>query len=156
METKPGKSDQPASPAASDNVLTLCHMLSNRIGRAFISDMAKFDVTIPEWRVLLTLALHGNTSGYIIAGRWAMDKMAVNRAIARLEERGLIEKQRNDKDRRIIDLSLTRAGRTMYDRLIPVANERYHKLMAGLDRAEARAFRDLLSKMIMHADDIAH
>lgn len=117
--------------------------------------MAKHDVTIAEWRVLLTLALHGNASGKEITSRWAMDKMAINRAIASLEKRGLVEKRRDGADRRVINLSLTDRGRALYDKLLPAANARYHKLMAGLERDEAQLLRDILVKMIAHADSLA-
>lgn len=144
-----------ARPGKGDHVLTLCHMLANRIGRTFVNDMARHDVTIAEWRVLLTLALHGQATGKQITSRWAMDKMAVNRAIASLEKRGLLEKQRDGGDRRVVNLSLTAEGRVLYDTLLPAANARYHELMAGLERDEARQLRDILVKMIAHADSLA-
>ncbi|TAK47260.1 MAG: MarR family transcriptional regulator [Xanthobacteraceae bacterium] len=139
-------------PTGSDDVLALCHMFANRIGKVFASELAKYDVTIAEWRVILSL--HKNVSGQEITRRWAMDKMAVNRAIASLEQRGLIKKVRNDKDRRIIDLSLTRSGQALYEKLLPVANARYRRLMMGLDKSETKLLREILIKMIIHADSI--
>ncbi len=147
--------DLSARPGRSDHVLTLCHMLANRIGRTFVNDMARHDVTIAEWRVLLTLAVNGQATGKQITSRWAMDKMAVNRAIASLEKRGLLEKRRDGGDRRVVNLSLTAKGRALYEKLLPAANARYHELMAGLDRDEARQLRDILVKMIAHADSLA-
>ena len=42
---------------ADDKPLSLVHVLSNRIGRAFHGEIeTKFGITIAEWRVLLTLA----------------------------------------------------------------------------------------------------
>jgi DNA-binding MarR family transcriptional regulator len=140
-------------PASGDDVLALCHMFANRIGKVFASELAKYDVTIAEWRVILSL--HGNVSGQEITRRWAMDKMAVNRAIASLERRRLIKKWRNDRDRRIIDLALTKRGQALYEKLLPAASDRYHKLMAGLDKSETKLLREILTKMIIHADSLA-
>ena len=147
-----------ATPAAqlgpNDHVLTLCHMLANRIGKAFASELENQDMTVAEWRVMLTLAQHQNASGQEITGRWAMDKMAVNRAISSLDQRGLIRKMRSSEDRRTINLQLTAAGRKMYDALLPMANDRYHELLSGLDKNEEKQLRQTLLKLITHTDSL--
>jgi DNA-binding MarR family transcriptional regulator len=142
-------------PGPDDHVLTLCHMLSNRIGKAFVAEMEAHEITVAEWRVLLTLALNATASGKEITERWAMDKMAVNRAISSLQKRNLIEKNQSSEDRRVINLMLTTSGQNMYDTLVPIANQRYHKLMAGLDKPEEQHLRATLLKMILHADSLA-
>lgn len=141
-------------PGPQDHVLTLCHMLSNRIGKAFAADLESQNITIAEWRVLLTLAEHAPASGQEITERWAMDKMAVNRAIKSLQGAGLIEKKANPTDKRVINLLLTKAGRTLYSQILPNANERYHQLLAGLDRTEEKHLREMLLKMISHVDGL--
>ena len=52
---------------ADDKPLSLVHVLSNRIGRAFHGEIeTKFGITIAEWRVMLTLASEkGGGSVYI-------------------------------------------------------------------------------------------
>jgi DNA-binding MarR family transcriptional regulator len=142
-------------PGSNDHVLTLCHMLSNRIGKAFAAELESQDVTIAEWRVLLTLAQYESVSGKEITGRWAMDKMAVNRAISSLQRRDLIQKKVNSADKRVIDLMLSAQGRKLYDQLLPVANERYHKLLAGLNSIEEKQLRATLLKLIVHVDGVA-
>ena len=141
-------------PGPTDHVLTLCHMLSNRIGKAFALELENRNITVAEWRVLLTLAQYEPASGQAITGRWAMDKMAVNRAISSLQAQGLIEKKKNNKDKRVIDLLLTKPGRHLYEQLVPLANDRYHKLIAGLDKQEEKQLRETLLKMIIHVDGI--
>jgi DNA-binding MarR family transcriptional regulator len=144
-----------AQPGSNDHALTLCHMLSNRIGKAFAAELESRDVTIAEWRVLLTLAQYEPVSGKEITGRWAMDKMAVNRAISSLQMRDLIKKKINSADKRVIDLMLSTSGRTLYDQLLPIANERYHKLLAGLNSIEEKQLRATLLKLIIHVDEMA-
>ena len=141
-------------PNSSDHVLTLCHMLSNRIGKAFAEELDSQAITVAEWRVLLTLAQHSPASGKQIAGRWAMDKMAINRAISSLQRRNLIKKKINSVDKRVIDLMLSASGHKLYDQLLPVANERYHKLLSGLNSIEEKQLRTTLLKLIVHVDEI--
>ncbi len=142
-----------AQPGPKDNVLALCHMLSNRIGKAFIQELDKFGISVAEWRVLLTLGLYERATARDITNRWAMDKMAVSRAVSRLEEQGCIEKQKNNRDKRSYHLTLTSAGHEMYNKMLPAANTHYHKLVAGLDRAELAAFRKTMNKLIVQADE---
>ena len=143
-----------ANPGNGDHVLALSHMLSNRIGKAFASDLPKYDLTVAEWRVMLTLAAHGQASGDEITNRWAIDKMAVNRAVASLVRRQLVSKKQCSQDRRIVHLSLTLSGNALYDRVLPVANNRYRELLTCLDKTEIMQLHQALTKMIAHADAI--
>ncbi len=139
-------------PGGGDHVLALTHMLSNRIGKAFAADLLKVDLTVAEWRVMLTLALQGQASGEEITRQWAIDKMSVNRAAAGLVRRRLVSKEQSIQDRRIVHLSLTRRGSALYDKLLPVANKRYRELLACLSRSEVSQLRQMLTRMIAHTD----
>jgi len=131
-------------------------MLSNRIGKSFAPGLEASGLSVAEWRVLLTLALVETASGQEITSRWALDKMAVNRAISALEKRHLVRKNTDTDDKRTRLLTLTAAGRRLYERQLPAANDRYRMLMAGLNRKEQTNLRDLLIKMIAHIDSVAN
>lgn len=81
----------------------------------------EFGISIPEWRVLVHLAHSGDVSVRDIEARVAMEKSKVSRAASRLEASGLIVKSVNDSDRRLLQLSLTRKGRMMMMKLLPLA-----------------------------------
>lgn len=147
--------NSPAQPDQQDHVLALCHMLSNRIGKTFSSELENYGITAAEWRVILTLGLHENASGQDITNRWAMDKMAVSRAIAALEEHNLVKKQQNKKDKRSFDLTLTRTGKALYSKILPSANHLYHEILSCLSKQEAKALRNSLIKVIKHIDNVA-
>ncbi|MGE5146774.1 MAG: MarR family winged helix-turn-helix transcriptional regulator, partial [Candidatus Eiseniibacteriota bacterium] len=118
----------PAIQIASDNILAAVHVLSSRISRAFDAKLAKsHDLSPPEWRVLLTLAQHPEASANEITTAWAMEKMAVSRAVRRLERLGRIRRRVDGADRRRYALELTPEGRRLYQRILPMANARYHE-----------------------------
>ena len=127
-------------------------MLSNRIGRAFIIELELKNFNVAEWRVLLTIAQNAPTTGIKITSQWAMDKMTVNRSIASLHKRGLIQKK-NNQDRRKIDLVLTPSGVIAYRDILPIANDRYHKIMESLSKTEEQSLRQTLLKIINHIDN---
>ena len=146
--------DSVAQPGPRDHVLTLCHMLANRIGKTFYQELEKFGFTLAEWRVMLTLATHQKASSKDITSRWAMDKMAISRAVSNLENRQLIEKRNNNKDKRSYDMKLTKTGQAVCDKMLPLANKHYHKLVADLDKPTMLAFRSTLIGLITKVDEL--
>ncbi len=141
----------PADPA-TENILALTHILSNRIGQAFHDEVvAANGLTLAEWRVILTLAHAPGMTAAEITDRWAMDKMAINRAIRRLERAGRLSRRRRTDDRRSYALTLTPAGRRLYRKVVPTANARYRDLVACLTAEEQAALRTALAKLIARA-----
>jgi DNA-binding MarR family transcriptional regulator len=69
-----------------------------------------------------------------------MHKTRVSRAIAHLEKRGLMTRVTSSADRRELGLRLTKAGRRVYEELVPLALERESILLACLTREQLRAF----------------
>jgi DNA-binding MarR family transcriptional regulator len=109
----------------------------------------RFGLDIPEWRVIATVgpAMAGPTTGctaQYIASSTRMHKTRVSRAIAHLEERGLMTRVTSSADRREMELRLTKAGRRMYSELVPLALERESILLACMSRDQLRAFTTAL------------
>ena len=100
----------------------------------------RFGLDIPEWRVLVTVGSGRECTAQYIAGSTRMHKTRVSRAIAHLEERGLIERASSAADRRALQLRLSKAGRRNYQELVPLALERERTLLACLNKDELRGF----------------
>ena len=141
--------------ATADDILSDVHVLANLIGRTFSGQLEDtFGMSVPEWRVLLTLARHPGFTAAEITNRWAMDKMAISRAIQRLEGDGHISRDRNPSDRRSFRLSLTASGNALYQKILPAANKRYHEVVSCLTRDELSGLRGSLEKLIAHAEGL--
>lgn len=138
-----------------DDLLSEIHVLANLVARAFSGQLDDaFDVSVPDWRVLLTLARHPGLTAAEITNRWAMDKMAISRAIQRLEAEGHIRRDRNSHDRRSFSLSLTEDGMKFYATILPLANERYHAFLSCLSKEEQASLRQSVDKLISHAETL--
>ena len=145
----------PFQEASADDLLSDVHVVANLIGRAFADQLDEnFGVSVPEWRVLLTLARHPGLTAAEITNRWAMDKMAISRAIQRLETDGHISRDRNPSDRRSYKLSLTEAGEALHQKILPAANQRYREFISCLSHDELVNLRGSLEKLIAHAGDM--
>jgi DNA-binding MarR family transcriptional regulator len=150
-----GASGQPGHPVLG-NVLALTHVVSNHISRAFDNEIeGRYDLSLSEWRVMLTLAHEPGATAVVIINNWTMDKMAVSRAVSKLEARGLIRRKQNTEDRRSYSLSLTARGRKTYDGILPYANQRYHELLEPLNTRELDALKNALEKLNRRAIDLS-
>jgi len=127
------------------NVLSslVSHALTRVYGR-------RYGIGIPEWRVLVTLGEYGVMTGKAIGGHTHMHKTKVSRAVAQLELRKLVSRRANREDLREAFLSLTPAGRAVYEEAAPVALEftnRLSEVVAPSDRAAFdRAVRQLTER----------
>lgn len=118
--------------------------------RIFSEEVAKiyrerFELSIPEWRVLAHLMKEGKASVRDIEARVAMEKSKVSRATDRLRERGLLTKRADTMDRRLLHIELTDDGKALMTELIPEVRAFQKDLEArlgsdfdGLDRALTR------------------
>ena len=108
-------------------------VLTNHVSDAIARQYSeRFDLTIPEWRVMAAL---GNTPGLSaseVATRTAMDKVAVSRAVARLLAKGHIERGTASHDKRQSVLRLSDEGWKIYDQVAPLALEHEQRLLAHL------------------------
>ena len=77
-------------------------------------------IGVPEWRVLVTLGEYGLTTAKAIGLHSHMHKTKVSRAVALLERRKLVTRRANRADLREAFLSLTPAGRAIYNDLAPL------------------------------------
>lgn len=120
-------------------------VLSNRINLAISRDYhRRFGLAITEWRVMSTLGRKAGMSAGEVAAHTALDKVAVSRAVAHLLERGLIQREIHDDDRRRSVLGLTDAGAKVHDEVAPLVLD-YHKRMFETFGKEER---DTLEKLI--------
>jgi DNA-binding MarR family transcriptional regulator len=110
----------------------------------------RYGIGIPEWRVLVTLGQYGVVTGKTIGAHTHMHKTKVSRAVAQLEQRKFITRRSNRADLREAFLSLTPAGRAIYDEAAPIAldfTNRLSEVVAPSDRAAfERAVRQLTQR----------
>ena len=125
----------------------LASLVSQALSRIYVE---RYGLGVPEWRVLVTLGQFGVMTGKAIGAHSHMHKTKVSRAVAELEKRKLIGRRANRADLREAFLSLTSAGRAIYDEAAPIAldfTSRLSEVVAPSDRAAFdRAMRQLTER----------
>lgn len=119
-------------------------VLANTMSAALAEAYAeRFQLSIPEWRVIAVLALSPGLSSAQVAERTAMDKVAVSRAVASLTRARRIERGVEESDRRRSSLRLTTRGVAVYNEVVPWALAYQDAVMRGLG-PRARQSLDML------------
>jgi DNA-binding MarR family transcriptional regulator len=123
-------------------------VLSNRVSQTIADTyVERFGLAVTEWRVIAVLGRFPGLSANGVAERTAMDKVAVSRAVARLLERGLLEREVHGDDRRRSVLALSEVGYSVYDEVAPMALACEQRLIATLDEDERATLDRLLVKL---------
>lgn len=111
----------------------------------------RFALKIAEWRVMAVLgdaeASGGSLTQRGLTAATVMDKVAVNRAVKVLEERGLVARVPNPDDGRSHLLALTEEGRAIHAEVMPLARATERELLAGLAPEEEAQLRHLLATL---------
>jgi DNA-binding MarR family transcriptional regulator len=111
----------------------------------------KFGISLVELRVILTIShLPGLLANQVI-DVWALEKMAVSRAIQGLLSRKLLRRAFDSEDKRRRPLYLTSEGAEMYGKIWPGAERHYSDLMNALTPAEYEIFTVAADKLIDRA-----
>lgn len=115
----------------------------------------RFGLKIPEWRVMAVLGDSGRMTQRALTAATVMDKVAVNRAVKILEERGLVGRVPNPDDGRSHLLELTGEGRAIHAEVMPLARATERELLDGFNPDEEALLRRLLAEMRSRADLLA-
>jgi DNA-binding MarR family transcriptional regulator len=115
----------------------------------------RYHIGVPEWRVLVTLGQYGVMTGKAIGAHSHMHKTKVSRAVALLEQRKLVARRANKADMREAFLSLTPAGRAIYQDLAPIARDFVARLAEDISASDQAAFERVLTLLIDRAAVLA-
>jgi DNA-binding MarR family transcriptional regulator len=130
-------------------------VLANTISGSLAGAYARrFELRIPEWRVLAVLGNYPGSSARQVAERTAMDKVAVSRAIASLIDRGRVERRTDPADRRRSVLSLTSRGQRLLARIAPLARQYEQRLVSQLCPEDQATLDRLLATLLARAREL--
>ena len=110
------------------------------------------DVTLTEWRMIAIIGDSGESTMTGISREVGVDKALVSRTVKTLIDRKLIDAARDDNDHRVQRLSLTPAGKALFDRLLPRMQARQRFLRAALTPDELAALESAVDKLMVAAE----
>ena len=141
------------APGIRDLLSYRLHVVANLLSRgAELRYRREFGVSLWEWR---TVALLGGAAGAQslneLARAAGIDKSQMSRVVSGLAARRLVLRSIDAEDARGVKLTLTRAGRTLYEGLIRAAAERNGAFLDCLTAKERAALDEALAKLAARA-----
>jgi DNA-binding MarR family transcriptional regulator len=130
----------------------VANLVSQALSRIYAE---RYSIGVPEWRVLVTLGQYGMMTGKAIGAHSHMHKTKVSRAVALLERRKLLTRKANRADMRESFLTLTAAGRAMYEDLAPVALDFAMRLSEAIEPADRSAFERAVDRLTERSAKLA-
>lgn len=100
-----------------------------------------------EWRVIFHLGRYGDMTARQICDRGNLHKTKVSRAVAALEKRRFLKRNRMESDRRHEVLSLTQAGKTAFEKLSQSAQRYQSELSKEFSKKEFAVLTKCLKRL---------
>ncbi|SAL63514.1 MarR family transcriptional regulator [Caballeronia choica] len=106
------------------------------------------NVTSPQVGILLSMTDGAATTPFELARLLGIDTGLMTRMLDRLETRGLLERSRSVEDRRVVNLTLTKAGRAVAARIPEIAPVVLNARLQKFSSEEFDELRRLLHKFL--------
>lgn len=130
-------------------------VVANRVSQSIARVISrKFDLQIPEWRILTVLQKFSPCSALFLAEKTAMDPARVSRAQQRLSDLRLLTARQDPQDKRRLIVDLTPKGREIALALQPDAMAIERELLGCLTDAEKRALETIMSKLFNETEHL--
>lgn len=122
--------------------------------QVFAEEAGDLEITPVQEALLLVLSKRSNVDQKTLAEVLALDRSTAGDVLDRLEKRGLLTRSENEADRRSRIVNLTRKGRSLSQKLRPIASRAAGRLLAPLSAPERLEFIRLLRVIVGLADPI--
>jgi len=121
--------------------------VSTRI--ALLDIKPAFDLNIHDWRALAVLDYLGAAPLQVLAQRAGVQKSQMSRTTATLEERGLIAREDNPRDKRSTLLKLTPKGKAIVRDVLATSQDRNRRMLTHLSQEERLQLMALMEKVTL-------
>ena len=155
--TAPSPRQAGARAEIRDLISFRIHAVANLLSRgAALRYRREFGVSLMEWRAVALLGAHQPLSLNELARHAGLDKSQMSRVVAGLTERALVLRGIDSADGRGVRLSLTRAGKRLYEGLIASANQRNDAFAEALTEDELATLDSVLARLADKARELIH
>ncbi len=127
-----------------DYLLRHTSYIVRRRGRDILSD---FDITPPQFNALVTLIRHGDLTMGALCRRLYLASSTVTDLIDRMERDDLVERVRDDKDRRVIRLHVKPKGHQLLKKVMAARLRYLNKILDSLSDQQQEVLLSSLHRL---------
>lgn len=114
----------------------------------------QYDLTVHEWRVMAVLGKYDLLTAGQVVDKSSLDKVQVSRGIKGLMNKGYLDRNVDEADRRKVNLGLTKEGLAIYRNLIPEVLKVQDELLSVLSTEETDVLKNLMEKVRSKAEQM--
>lgn len=154
--TGPTRRPRPAGPSADARRLhgLLVGLMRRRSLRdPLAASCAELELSAPQVHTLLALGHEGALAMGDLARRVAITEKTVTGLVDRLQRDGLVERRRDEADRRVIHVALTGPGEALARRLDAEMLQALTRLLERLDAGDRRDLFRIIEKLTDSLED---
>jgi DNA-binding MarR family transcriptional regulator len=130
-----------------DQVGFLLRRAYQRASSNLIDRIGPYDLTAPQFATLARLHERGTLSQNLLGRLVAMEPANIRDVVLRLKKRRLIMTRRDPEDGRLILVSLTSAGSSLLEKLLPIEIECTARTLAGFSASEKKLLYEMLDRL---------
>ncbi|WP_249168661.1 MarR family winged helix-turn-helix transcriptional regulator [Alkaliphilus sp. B6464] len=120
---------------------------------AFSERVMRLGVTRVQWIALYYLGKEEVISQKELAEKMNIKESSVARLLDRMERDGLVERVKNENDKRVTNVRLTDKGKQYRIKLLPEGEEFEKLLYKNISDEEMKIFTTVLSKMVSNINE---
>jgi len=124
-----------------------------QISDAFSRRLQNTGITRIQWIALYYVKINKVISQRELSNLMNVKDSSAGRLIDRLERDGLIKRERNDQDRRIIYIILTKKGDDLITEILPYGEKFNYDLISGIEEEDLIIFDRVLKKMLSNVSE---
>lgn len=117
-----------------------------------IFNEAGLDITPEQWVILDSLHHKDGLSQVDLATQSYKNAPTVSRIIDLLEKKALVERRRDEADRRVIKVFITDAGHELYTKIFPQVKALRKQSWEGLSEEDYEQFLRIINKVFSNMD----
>lgn len=138
--------------SVAGHLIRRLHQISTRIFTTQTQE-AGFDLTSVQFAAMDAISAHPDIDQAGVAALISYDRATIGGVIDRLEQKGIIVRTVNSRDRRAREISMTPEGSKVYSALQPVVQSLQREILQRLDETEHATFMALLQKAVNDPQD---
>ncbi|MET0281599.1 MAG: MarR family transcriptional regulator [Steroidobacteraceae bacterium] len=132
----------------------LIKLVYSSLVRSIDARMQPLELTAMQWEPLLLLAVGRADTVAGLARECNVDCGAMTRMLDRLEQKQLLQRQRSDSDRRVVNLALTGKGQDAATVIPQFVSEELQHHLSDFSPAELQAFTGFLERMLVNVAEL--
>lgn len=139
-------------PEEAAGVRTLITRARSALLSSFDTELEPFGVTGAQFEVLKNIARNRGETAASLCRALHHDTGSMTRMLDRLQEKGLVSRERGTDDRRLVLLRLTRAGEKLIPKIRPALRRALRRHLAGFTPDEIESLKRYLGRLIANGE----